>query len=805
VIGEKAIVRYHAKLSGKGGAIGDVEVSGYARLYWPVVNRPKRGADTDDTKRMTVTGIPDRGRASGLVANYDCLRPEAVLLEDLLNRRITRGFGYGYHTDYGQMNFDGHLVGSPGFDAADGNGAFVFDGKHQYAELAPDVTDLGEIVVAMRVKLGAVGEEQVLFDFGGNSDNRFMLTVDPKGKPTLSWTVGGKTKSVRSSSALQAGKWADLQVSFDGGEAVVRVDGKAVARKKTSFRPADAFPPTVGRRNLVMRSREDAGSQGSGVRGQEPGARYCAGALDYLRVYSHVPAKGESLPPVPLVSPTRISPTIAEKIENAFGDHPHMVAAYRQLTSHCREVNRAHAWNDQLMLRKFTYEQEGNPKTVAKTRAMRDAYYEMEAKLAIKRLNLEKEYYKSSGYSQKKAELDAVSQELDAARRKTNQVRDALRKKLDEAKAKKAQEEEQVDSAEMEAYREKLAAHEANMAEARKQREDCDKKLRKIRDSVGGEVAPAQASMKEQIAELQKRIKSREEDLRETSSAAAKVFAPVIAEARVRHDRLSKIAKRTPEQENELRQAKADLDKLIKSRNEVLTLDARRSSPSEGIFGRDLDLLRMRTKLKRLERDSRAMINDRLIANKTYMAAAVARNRAEEQLRRRPPAAPGRKTTQQPDGFEQAFRELPEYEHQQQLEQRRNRINHSLKQGFDPYVNEKLGAFILKVEKAKNKVQTQYHENAKLHHPEEFRIVGKIDYKRIHFGKHAENMAEQLASDIEPPDSLDQMTAAAKIQQLWYTSTDDWDTRQKYEEEYEELNPVMKRWLQRVKPYRFGE
>ncbi len=793
VIGEKAVVKDHAKLSGKGGVIGDVEASGYARLYWPVINRPKRGADTDDTKRMTVAGIPDRGRAAGLVANYDCLRSEAVLLEDLLNRRITRGFMYGYHTDYGQMNFDGHLVGSPGFDPADGNGAFVFDGKHQYAELAPDVADLGAIVVAMRVKLAAGGTEQTLFDFGGNSDNRFMLMVDRKGKLVLSWTVAGKAKTLKASSGLRAGNWVELQVSFDGTAAAIRVDGKVAGRKKTSFRPADAFPATLGRRNLVMRRRDEG----------NPGCT--AGKLDYLRIYSHVPTEGESLPPVPLASPTRTAPEITERIEKAFGDHPHMVAAYRSLTGGSSNMNRMHTWNERLMLRKFTFEQEGNPKTIAKTRAMRDAYYEMESKLAIKRLNLEKEYHKSSGYSQRKAELEAVSKELDAARQKTNQARDALRKKL-EGNKKKVQEEGQVDPSEMQAYREQLAAHQADIKEARKQREECDKKLRAIRDSVNAEVAPAQASMKEQIAELQKRVKSREEGLRETASAAAKVFAPAIAEAQARRDRLNQIGKRTPEDEQAFRQAREDRDRLTKAREEVLTLRVRRhGAPSEGILHRDLELLRMRTKLKRLERDSKAMVNDRLLANKEYVAIATRRHRAEEQLRRRPPAAPASKAVPQADNFEEAFRELPEFKHQQQIEQRRNELHRSLRQNAELYTNEKLSAYALKVEKAKEALFTQYHENAKLDHPEEFRFVGKIDYKRIHFGQYAGNMAEQLASDIEPPDTLGQMTTAAKLQQLWYTSTDDWDTRQKYEENYDQLNPAMKRWLQRVKPYRFGK
>ena len=280
------------------------------------------------------------------------------------------------------------------------------------------------------------------------------------------------------------------------------------------------------------------------------------------------------------------------------------------------------------------------------------------------------------------------------------------------------------------------------------------------------------------------------------------MFAPVVAKVQARHDRLSKIDKRSPEQEETLRQARKDRDTLIKSREEVLTLSAERNTPGEGIFFRDLKLLRMRTERQRLEREAKAMVSDRLIANKEYMTIAALRNRAEEHLRSRPPVSP---TSVQPDDFEQAFRELPEFKHQRQIEERKNQIRRSLEQEFEPYTSEKLGAFVLKVEKAKNDLKTQYHENAKLDHPEEFRIVEKIDYKRIHFNNLAEHMADQLASDIEPPDSLGQMKAAAKIQQIWFTSTDDWETRQRYEEEYEQLNPIMKRWLQRVKPYRYSE
>ncbi|MDE0838656.1 MAG: DUF6055 domain-containing protein, partial [Kiritimatiellae bacterium] len=765
VIGESAVVKDHAKLSGKGGAIGDVEVSGYGRLYWPVINRPKPGSDAVDVETIEVTGIPDRGRAAGWVANYDCLQPEAVLLEDLLNRRITRGFMYGYHTDYAQMNYDGHLVGSPGFDPAGGSGAYVFNGKDQYADLAPDVADMGEILVAMRVKLTAVTKRQALLDFGGNADNRFMLTAGPKGTLTLSWAVGGETQSLTAPSALQGGQWTDLQLSFDGTVAVLRIDGSVVAQATTSFRPADAFPPTLGRRNLVMRSRED-------TRSQEPGGWYCAGALDYLRVYSHVPTEGESLPPVPLASPTRTSPEITEKIEKAFGNHPYMTQAYQQLTGDSTDMNRALTWNDRLMLRKYTYEQEGNPKTIAKTRAMRDAYYEMEAQLAIKKVNVRNAYFQSPDVLKQQKQLESISKEVDVARQKTNQARDALKKKFDQAKAEateveKEKEAKKANSPEMKAYQEELAAYNADKAKGQKRLTEYETKLNDIRKPIEAELAPKRAALKAKIAVLEANVKAREELLRETEGPVAKVFSAAIANA----------------------QTDGDRNNLIKSRDRILSLDHRhnrRLTPGEGIFYRDLALLRMRTERDRLKRDARAMVNDRLIANKAYMTMTALKNRTQSQQRRRPPVSPVAPAQQ--DNVEQAFRELPESAHQRQLEQRRNQFSRSLKESFEPYANKELGAFILNVEKAKDELQTQYHENAKFQNPEEFRVVEKIDYKRIHFGGLQQNMADQRASDIEPPDSLGQMEAAAKTQKLWYTTTDDWDTHQRYEADYDQLN-----------------
>ncbi|MBT7068510.1 MAG: hypothetical protein HN919_19605 [Verrucomicrobia bacterium] len=779
-IGDKAVVKDHAKLSGKGAAIGDVEVSGYARVIWPMINRPKPGSDAVDVGTLHVTGLPSRGRAEGLVANYDCVQAEAVLLEDLLKRRITTVCQYGYHTDFGQLSYNGHLVGSPGFDPAAGRGAYVFNGRDQYAELSPDVADMGEILVDLRVKLDAVGKPQTLFDFGGNVANRFMLTANPTGKLTLSWTVAGKTDAVTTSAALQSGVWSDLQVGIDGTQATIRVNGKIVARRKATFRPADVFPPTLGRRTLAMRSRDDA----------QP--NYTKGQLDSLRIYSYVPADGESLPLIPPVSPVRVSAASVAKIAQAYGDHPYKEQAYRELTRDCSDMNRAFTWSDRQMLRKKIHEQEGNPKTVAKTLALRDDYYRQEAEVAIKRIGLHDEYMRSAGVLKKQAEKAAIEKEIQAATKKLDQARRKMGKETPKA----------TNPAEEKAYQKKLAAYKARRTEAEKKHRAYSQKLDGMKKAVVEELTPQLEPIQKRVAVLKGEIAARKTQLRETEGPVAKAFAPVIAEAKAKCDRLKAIPKRTPEQETALRQAQRELDQLIGHRGggirgKVLVLKSSSwEVPSQGIFYRDLDLVKMQTEMDRLDRDAKAMVADRLIADTAYMAMAVLKSRQQSVLRDRGPRRPGSGSRRGP--------ELPEQQELRKIEQRRSQLSRAIDKDREVYADRKLSPDIIAAEKAKNEFLTQCHENAKLHHAEEFRIAEKIEYKRIHFRQLAGNIAAQLASDIEPPDDWNQLQQAVELQKHWQTSTADWDTVHKYEKEYDQLNPVLQRWLRRVKPYRFS-
>ncbi|MHC4504076.1 MAG: LamG domain-containing protein, partial [Planctomycetota bacterium] len=416
-IGDGAVVKDNAKLSGKAAAIGVVEVSGFARVYWPEVNRPKPDTDPVDIKTLHVTGVPERGgafSAAGIVANYDCLRPESVLLEDVLKKRSTRGFFTGAHTEQRQICYDGRLVGGPGFDEAGGAGALVFNGSDQYAELSPDATDFGEIMVALRVKPANVGKVQTIFDFGADVDNRFVLALDARGRPVLWWEAGGKTETFRTTRSLVAGEWADLRVEIDGRSAALYVGSEEAARSKTDFRPAHVFPPQLGRRNLLFRSRDD----------ERP--NYMKGQLDFLRIYSQVPEDYDELPPVPPVSPTKAMPEILARLDKDFGDRPHAVRAYQELARNSGYLDRARTWNDRLLLRKWTYELGSDPGTIKETLALRDKYYEMEAELAVKRFRLYKEFLDTPECRRIREERSAVQKELSAAEKALREAITAL-------------------------------------------------------------------------------------------------------------------------------------------------------------------------------------------------------------------------------------------------------------------------------------------------------------------------------------------------------------------------------------------
>ena len=54
-------------------------------------------------------------------------------------------------------------------------------------------------------------------------------------------------------------------------------------------------------------------------------------------------------------------------------------------------------------------------------------------------------------------------------------------------------------------------------------------------------------------------------------------------------------------------------------------------------------------------------------------------------------------------------------------------------------------------------------------------------------------------------DDLAQLKVAVEWQKRWYLSTSDWDTEHEQEKDYKNRNHRIKRWLKRIKPYRYGD
>jgi hypothetical protein len=83
--------------------------------------------------------------------------------------------------------------------------------------------------------------------------------------------------------------------------------------------------------------------------------------------------------------------------------------------------------------------------------------------------------------------------------------------------------------------------------------------------------------------------------------------------------------------------------------------------------------------------------------------------------------------------------------------------------------------------------------------------VDATGYKRRHFSIHdvvSRAAADRLAGE-KASDDMGQLKAAAETQGKWQLSIDDWNTYHKQEEDFENKNHRIKRWMKRIKPYRY--
>jgi len=307
VSGKEVVIKDNARIFGGAVVCGAVEVSGFARVSRTISNRklhlvyvteaaPDYQASIYPDMQIQRTGPEQRRNFyrrtyAGLEANYGMDRQETVLLEDLFQER-DKSFEE-------LLCYDGVLYGQPGFEADGEHRGYTFNGKNQYAELAPMVADFAELTVDVALK-PAGNDEQTLFDFGSSADNGFKLIISRSGKPKLVTIVEGK-KSALTGSKLVAGKWTRVRVEIDGKTMTLFQDNKKVASRKSTFRPPDVFPGGCVKRNVIAASRD--------------GAKGFRGTLDYVRIFSVIHKDFERDGIVPEVSSRRVDASFLERFK----------------------------------------------------------------------------------------------------------------------------------------------------------------------------------------------------------------------------------------------------------------------------------------------------------------------------------------------------------------------------------------------------------------------------------------------------------------------------------------------------------
>lgn len=684
-IGKGAVVRDHARLSGKGAAIGLVEVSGYARVIRPIANHITAQMDPLSVKTTVAPVVPMRIKdlsADGLFANYDCRRPETVLFEDCLKERTTGPFYLGHHTDAKEIFFDGILVNKPGFEAfGRADGALLFDGETQYAEADPAVADLGEITVILRVRPATTKGQQVLFDFGSGPGDYFRLALHGA-KPVLEWSAGGKSDSLTSSVALQAGQWAVCRVEISGTAASLFVGDKQVASKATTFRPAQAYVPGQGRRNYIFRSRDEA-----------PPA-YTAGALDYLRIY-YLALGGKPAPATPLISPVKPMAEILKMEDEEFGDRSARVQVYQDLLRSSSLAKTMRDYNDRFEARAAENAMGPTDETRAAAIALRAKIKQIEIDIETKTKSVQREYSAKKKPAAKQAPIARNVQERIA---------------------------------------------------------ELEKKRHALRPAMKAESAAADAAHEVELARIET-----------TEEYAAYQAAKVEQERQKALERKSKT------------EADAIRDEVRKS-----VLEANPDLEAKAIDART---------------------SDQLLKNKPYIETAVRAAYAQQKAREKLPELPmpERKPTPAKAEFDALGREI---------NQLRGRSRNSRPEaGFEAVKRKALAPLTDELGQLKGDLKTMLVRNSLAARPDEYRMREVTRYKRQQMvGRNSQlwSNAAQIMAGPDAPDDRKQLRAALRDQGTWHTECD-WDTMNKWEKDFDNLNPRLQRWLRRAKPYRYAE
>jgi hypothetical protein len=175
---------------------------------------------------------------------------------------------------------DGRLVGNPrpaGDRSGDPRGALAFTGR-EYVDLGPR-TEPEQLTITAWIQPSRVDRGGAIFSkhssAPGPRDRYLELRLDEGGHLALAIPGGARVQALRASRAVAAGRWTHVAATFDGGRAVLYVDGARDA--EAPLVPFDASPGAA-----FLGARPEPG----GTRARAGSA--FAGRLDDVRLYRGV-------------------------------------------------------------------------------------------------------------------------------------------------------------------------------------------------------------------------------------------------------------------------------------------------------------------------------------------------------------------------------------------------------------------------------------------------------------------------------------------------------------------------------------
>ena len=440
---------------------------------------------------------------------------------------------------------------------------------------------------------------------------------------------------------------------------------------------------------------------------------------------------------------------------------------------------------DESLLQIYAYEQGATPEVIQKTLALRDAYYKLKAQHEIKQHMLKKKYLVSDAVVKKQQEIKQLVEQMSAISKESSERRSAVETEYREAPkdspkglAYKAWQENQNKPADPELAK-KMDAN-------NKQSAEIQTRIKTIREAVAASLKPQQDGLSTQTAKITTQLDARGKELTENSGPVAEMFAAALKEA-------------DDESKRDLQKRR---DVMLHKRSEHY------GAPPTGFLHEDMQYMKLWKQQQIAQRREKALLNDALLQNKAYIDANIqlfVLQKKEQAIRAEQRKSPFTNAyTQALAAFSDRGKKI------QPIQQKKNTISRSISyEGEQLYMQEHLGEFAEKVETAKDAWDNARYENAMKANPDKWKALKASTDAWARFNAKRK-LIGGLVDRVLGPDSVDdlkQLRFALKLQapSQWLVTTDDWNTKHKLEEDLENKNEHVQRWMKRVKPYRYGD